>query len=146
MRASTALRLLTGLMYTMGGLALCATAAIAMPTAWMVSTAEWLEVGPLPRMPLVEYLTRSLAAVYALIGALAVYLARDVRRNLDLVVFGGWLTIALGIVLTIVDFGVGMPASWSWGEGPPTVLLGWGFVWLARRAGAPEGRSGSRSS
>jgi hypothetical protein len=28
--------------------------AMVMPTAWMAATADWLEIGPLPRSPLVE--------------------------------------------------------------------------------------------
>jgi hypothetical protein len=27
-----------------------------------------------------------------------------------------------------------MPTMWSWSEGPPTVLAGLAYVWLARRA------------
>ena len=48
----------------------------------------------------------------------------------------GWLTIALGAVLTVLDFAIGMPASWSWGEGPPTIVVGVAFIWLAKRAGS----------
>ena len=28
----------------------------------------------------------------------------------------------------------GLPVSWSWSEGPSTVLAGLAYVWLARRA------------
>ncbi len=131
----TAERLLVGILYLMGGMASCAVFAIVMPTSWMAAVNDWLGLGPFHRSPLVEYLTRSLSALYALLGAFTLYLARNARRHLALIVVVGRLTIALGLALTAIDFAVGMPAHWSWTEGPPTVLIGWAFIFLARRAG-----------
>jgi hypothetical protein len=133
-KPATALRLLTWLLYIMGGMMSLAFAAVVLPTAWMAEIATWLGVGPLPRTPLTEYLTRSLSAIYGSFGLLHFYLARHAGRYLDLIVVVGWLTIALGVMLTALDFGIGMPPLWSWGEGPPTIVTGWAFVWLARRA------------
>lgn len=134
MHPGTAQRLLAWLLYIMGGMMTAAFVAVVMPTTWMAEIAMWLGVGPLPRTPLTEYLTRSLSAIYALFGLLTLYLARHAGRYLDLIVVVGWLTVALGVVLTALDFGIGMPPLWSWGEGPPTIVAGWAFVWLARRA------------
>lgn len=136
MRPETAQRLLTWLLYIMGGMMAFAFVPVVMPTAWMAEIADWLGVGPLPRTPLTEYLTRSLSAIYAVFGLLTLYLARHAARYLDLIIVVGWLTITLGVMLTVLDFGIGMPPSWSWGEGPPTIVAGWAFVWLARRAGS----------
>ena len=134
MRRETAGRLLAGLLSVLGGVMTVAFLAMVMPTSWMAATADWLEVGPLPRSPLVEYLTRSLSLLYGVFGVLHLYLARDVARYLDLIVVFGWLTMLAGVVLTVVDFAAGMPPMWSWSEGPPTVLVGAAYVWLARRA------------
>lgn len=130
----TAERILAGLLALMGAIASLAVFAIVMPTAWMAAVNDWLGLGPFPRSPLVEYLTRSLSALYALLGVFTLYLAFHARRYLDLIVVIGWQTIALGLVLTAIDFTVGMPGHWSWTEGPPTVLIGWAFIFLARRA------------
>jgi hypothetical protein len=100
----------------------------------MAAIADWLGVGQLPRSPLTEYLTRSLSAMYGVFGVLHLYLARDVARYLDLIIVIGWLTVLAGAIVTVVDFGAGMPLLWSWNEGPPTVLAGLAYVWLARRA------------
>ena len=97
------------------------------------------DVGPFPDTPLTQYLARSLSAIYAMLGVLILCLAFNVRRHLDLIVVVGWLTIALGLLLTGIDFAIGMPALWSWSEGPPTVLLGGLFIALARKAAAPAG-------
>jgi hypothetical protein len=133
-RPETALRLLTWLLSIMGGMMALAFVPVVMPTAWMAEIAEWLGVGPLPPTPLTEYLTRSLSAIYGGFGLLHLYLARHAGRYLDLVVVIGWLTVVLGVILTVLDFGIGMPPLWSWSEGPPTIVTGWAFVWLARRA------------
>ena len=122
------------LLYIMGGMMSAAFLAVVMPTSQMAAIADWLGVGPLPRSPLTEYLTRSLSAMYGVLGVLHLYLARDVVRYLDLIVVIGWLTFLAGGIVTIVDFGAGMPLLWSWSEGPPTILAGLAYVWLARRS------------
>ena len=134
MKPNTAAKTLSWLLILMGGLAMLAVVPIVMPTAWMEAVNDSMGLGPFHRSPLMEYLTRSLSAIYALLGTLILYLGLNVRRYLPLIVVVGWLTVALGVTLTGIDFAVGMPASWSWGEGPPTIVIGWVFVWLARRA------------
>jgi hypothetical protein len=118
----------------MGGMMSAAFLAVLMPTSTMAAIADWLGVGPLPRSPLTEYLTRSLSAMYGVFGLLHLSLARDVVRYLDLIIVLGWLTVLAGAIVIVVDFAVGMPPYWSWSEGPPTVLTGLVYVWLARRA------------
>ena len=117
-----------------GGLAATAAVAIVMPTDWMEAANDLMGLQPFHRSPLTEYLTRSLSAFYALHGLLAIYLSRQVVRYADFLVFYGWLTVGFGAVLTGIDFRAGMPASWSWGEGPGALVLGGVIVWLARKA------------
>ena len=87
----------------------------------------------LPDTPLTQYLTRTLSLVYGVFGLLTIYLARSVRRYRELLIYVGWLTLLMAVALTVLDFSIGMPASWSWGEGPPTVVVALAIVWLARR-------------
>ena len=133
MRTHTAERILTWLLRVMGLLAALAIVAVVMPTSWIVSGAEQTGTGPFQDTPLNQYFVRSVSTLYALLGVLVLYIARDVRRYLDLIVFVGWLTVALGVILAAVDFAIGMPAIWTWAEGPPTVVTGAAFIWLARR-------------
>lgn len=133
MTALKAEKILTWLLRVLGALTLTALVPMVMPTSWMVAVNDWLGLEPLHVAPLTEYLTRSLSAVYALFGAVAVYVSLDLRRYVGLVAFAGALTILLGVFFTVLDFWAGMPASWSWTEGPPTVVLGGAMVWLARR-------------
>ncbi len=138
MNARQAERVLIWLLRFLGGLMLLALFAVAMPTAWMVAGNEWLGLEPLAPTPLIEYLTRSLSAIYATIGALILFVSRDVRRYGDVIAFAGKLTIVLGILFTVLDSWAGLPASWIWSEGPPTVVLGFVMVWLARRVDRGE--------
>jgi hypothetical protein len=130
----TARRVLAWLLYILGGMMSVAFVAVVMPTSGMVAIADWLGVGPLQRSPLTEYLTRSLSTMYGVLGVLHLFLARDVVRYLDLIVVIGWLTVLAGAIMTVIDFAAGMPPLWSWSEGPPTALVGWAYIWLARRA------------
>jgi hypothetical protein len=129
----TARRLLTWLLYVMGGMMSVAFVAVVMPTSAMATIADWLGV-PLPRSPLTEYLTRSLSTMYGVLGVLHLYLARDVSRYLDLIVVFGWLTVLAGAIQTGIDVAAGMPLLWSWSEGPSTVVAGLAYIWLARLA------------
>jgi hypothetical protein len=133
-RQQTARRLLTWLLYVLGIMMSLAFVAVVMPTSAMATIADWLGVGPLHRAPLTEYLTRSLSVMYGVFGVLHLYLARDVVRYLDLIVVFGWLTIVAGVMVTVIDFAAGMPLLWSWSEGPPTVVVGVGYIWLGRHA------------
>jgi hypothetical protein len=131
-RPPRAERALVWLLRILGGVTLCALVPAVMPTNWMERVNDWLGLGPFPRAPLTEYLTRSLSLLYALLGAFVLYVSTDVPRYRELIVFIGWLTIVLGSGLTVLDFAIGMPASWSWTEGPPTILCGAAFIHLAR--------------
>jgi len=143
MRPNTAAKLLSWLMIVVGGMAMLAIVPVIMPTAWMEATNDWVGLGPFHRSPLMEYLTRSLSLFYVLFGTLTIYLGLDVRRYLSLITLIGWLTIVLGVGLTGIDFAIGMPASWSWSEGPPTIVIGLFILWLVRRAGATADTRGS---
>ena len=130
MQPQRAERILVWLLRLLGAMTLCALVPMVMPTGWMAAVNDWLGLDPLPRTPLTEYLTRSLSMLYALLGAFVLYVSTDVRRYRELIDAMGWLTIVLGAGLTVLDFSIGMPPSWSWTEGPPTILCGVAFLWL----------------
>jgi hypothetical protein len=132
-RAARAESLLKWLLIVLGAMAATAVVPMVMPFAWMQRANDALGLAPLVDTPLAQYLTRSLSAVYALFGVLTIVIGCDVRRYRELIVVIGWLTALLGAVLTVIDFAVGMPPSWSWGEGPPTILLAGAMIWLAKR-------------
>ena len=83
-----------------------------------------LELDPLPDFPIVQYLARSLSALYASFGSLTLLIAYDLRRFAPLVTWWGIAAILFGLILFWVDINAPMPSHWTWGEVPYTVLTG----------------------
>lgn len=133
MSPSTAEKFLKWLLLLLGATACLAFIAVFMPTASMEAVNDAIGLGPFPHAPLTEYLTRSLSTLYGFFGVLILYLGLNVRRYLELIALIGWIAMALGMLLTGIDFQAGMPASWVWTEGPPTVLIGAAILWLSRQ-------------
>ena len=136
MRPATAEKLLKWLLVVLGAMAATAVVPMVMPFAWMQRANDALGLAPLADTPLIQYLTRSLSAVYALFGVMTIFIGLHVRSYRRLILLIGWLTGLLGLALTVIDFAVGMPPSWSWGEGPPTIVCAAAMIWLAQRARA----------
>ena len=112
---------------------LCALPAALLPTEWMDAIHRGLGMGPLPRAPLTEYLTRSLSLLYAALGALLALMASDVRRYLPLARLFGWLEAAGAGAFALLDCQAGMPLAWTLAEALALLLLGTGMIVLERR-------------
>jgi hypothetical protein len=126
-------RALTVLFRLLGAVLLLAIPAIFLPTETMASLHAWLGLGEMPRGSLVEYLTRSLSALYAFHGAIFVALSTDVRRYRRLALLLGVGDVVFGLLMLGIGLHAGLPAIWVWGEGPPTALIGLLVAVLARR-------------
>ena len=112
-----------------------------MPFSWMTEVHVFLGMGELPEGPIMGYLTRSLSAMYALHGALVLFVSLDIRRYLPVVKCLAWLSIVFGVGMLFLDLSVGMPAWWTACEGPFIFVLGGVLLWLASRVSAMEARS-----
>ena len=134
-------RVLILLLRVSGVVMLLAFFAIFLPTEWMARTHRWLGLGDFPASPLVDYLTRSASALYAIYGGLLVLLARDVRRFAPVIVYLAVTGLAFGVIMIGVDFAAGMPRYWSVGEGPLVLVLSAVIFWLARSIQPPRGSS-----
>jgi hypothetical protein len=135
--------LLKWLLRAIGGVELCAIPFLLFPFAWMGAVHDRvLGLGTLPAAPIVEYMARSLSAVYALHGAVVFRLSFDVVRFRPLIGFLGWLHIALGLTVLGIDLAAGLPWWWVAGEGPGIAFGGILVLVLVRRAERDEARSG----
>ena len=108
-----------------------------MPFAWMNMIHQQTGLGELPHVPIVGYLTRSISALYALHGALLVFLAGDVRRYLPVVRFLAVAGVVFGALMVGIDCAVGMPQPWTVAEGPFVVVFGAVILWLTGRTRFP---------
>jgi len=133
--ATTNERALAALLRAAGSVLLVAAGAIVMPEPWMAATHRWLGLGEFPASPLVDYLTRSISALYAIKGGLYLVLSRDVTRYAPIIVYAGASTVAFGAVVLAIDLHAGLPWPWIAGEGPPIAVLGSIVLGLARRVG-----------
>ena len=123
----------------LGVLDLCALGAVVLPLRWMAVAHAWLGLGAMPQGPLVGYLARSASVLYALHGALVLFLSFDVRRYWGLITFLAALAVLHGAVMLGIDLAEGMPVWWTAVEGLGFAATG-GVVLLAQwAAGPPDG-------
>src|SRR5947209_14798980 len=100
------------LRYLLGIPGVFALVAVLMPVSWMAAAHRWLGLGEMPDAPVVEYLARSLSAMYAVLGALFLLAASDLERYRPLVRFLAVTFALLGLVLLGIDLAAGLP--WWW--------------------------------
>ncbi len=126
---------LVWLLRILGAPMLLAAPFVFIPTAWLAAIHEWLTLGPFPPGAITEYLARSLSAFYAGAGALALLLSTDVVRYRPVILFVAGGTVVFALVVLWIDLKIGMPASWTWGEGPFVLPFGLVMWWLATGIG-----------
>lgn len=118
---------------------LSAAFPVVMPTAWMETINDYLGLEPLPATPMIGYLTRSLSALYAGLGACCWYVTGDIERYRPLLQFAVTVTLFFAATLIAVDVLVAMPTVWTVIEA--AFLLLWTLaLWCLLRRG-PERHS-----
>ena len=113
------------LLRMIGGIELCAIPFLLFPVPWMADVHEQvLGLGPLPRGPIVEYMARSLSALYAVHGAVVFFVSFDVVRYRPLIGFLGAIHVTVGATVVAIDLASGLPWWWVLGEGPGIAVGG----------------------
>lgn len=124
MNPTLRLRLLVLLLRLAGGVTVTAFLAMFLPVDWMAAVHSRLGLGEFPRLPVVDYLARSIAALYGFHGVLLLLVSRDPVRHRSIVWFIAFMNIAFGLMLIAIDLHAGMPWYWTLAEGPPIVVFG----------------------
>ena len=75
-------------------------------------------------MPVVDYLARSVAALYGFHGALLLLISRDPFKHLAIVRFVACMNVLFGLMIIAIDLHAGMPLLWTLMEGPPIIAFG----------------------
>ena len=132
-------RALIILLRVVGVLSCTAIFACVMPTTWIVATHRWLGLGEFPDAPLTQHLARSISALYAIFGGLAIVISTDVPRYAPIIRFFAYVTLAFGVLITGIDAIAGMPTYWTLFEGPTTFILGVVILLLVRRVERSDG-------
>jgi hypothetical protein len=115
-----------------GVVTLLAFPTMLLPADWMASTHRWLGLGEFPATPLVDYLTRSLSAMYGFHGGLMLLVSLNVRRYASMVTYLAVMYVLLGLLLLAVDIHAGLPLPWILGEGPLISAVGLLMLYLHR--------------
>jgi hypothetical protein len=117
-------RLITALLRLAGVFTVTAFAAMLLPVDWMASTHRLLGLGEFPRSAVVDYLARSIAALYGFHGVLLLIVSSDPVRYRTIVSYVAWMNTLFGVMLLLIDLHAGMPPLWTWLEGPPIIAFG----------------------
>jgi hypothetical protein len=107
-----------------GCLDLLAFTVVVMPRRCMEWACAASGAGELPPGAVVGYLTRSSSLLYALHGALILFLSLDVVRYWRLIRFLALAALVHGVVIFGIDHVEGMPMVWRWTEGPAFAATG----------------------
>ena len=138
MTSETADRLLTVLLRLLGTSSLSAVLFVAAPHEWMMSIHADLGLGPMPESPVVWYLARSTSAFYAILGGLFWVISFDLQRHRKVLQYLGVVFPFFGATLFAIDLSEGLPAFWTWWEGPFVFAFGVAMFSLNRRGGMQE--------
>ena len=108
--------------------------AVLLPVDAMASMHARLGLGAFPRGPIVDYLARSVAALYGFHGVMLYLISTDVVRYRPLVWFAAAKCCAFGAMLIGIGVHAGLPGYWVAAEGPPVVAIGCLLAWANARA------------
>ncbi len=120
------------LLRAVGCLDLLALIAVVMPRHWMEVAHKFVGLGVIPEGPIVGYLARSASALYALHGAIVLFMSFDVAHYARLIRFMAMAAFVHGAIILGIDLAEGLPALWRYGEGPAFAATGVAVLWLQR--------------
>jgi hypothetical protein len=133
--------LIRRLLRLIGAVDCLAIVAVLMPRPLIESISLRLGFAPFPSGPLAEYLARSTSLLYALHGALLLFVAGEVVRYWGLIRWLGWLAAVHGALMLVIDLQLGMPGWWCLVEGPTFAASGLLLLALTK-CGQHERRTG----
>lgn len=125
-------RVLALLLRLIGLVMLPAFVAVFLPTAWMARTHSALGLGDFPATPVVDYLTRSISALYGFHGGLLLVVSGNVERYRGVVAYVATMHLLFGVAMLAIDLHAGMPWLWTVAEGPPIVAAALIMLYLLR--------------
>ncbi len=125
--------ILTVILRLVGVLDMMAALAVPLPESVMSTAHQALGMGELPEAPLVGYLARTASGLYAMNGAVLLFVSRDVRRYAELIRYMASIAFAFGALTLGVDILEGMPLWWTIIEGPSIMAMTGVVFWLASR-------------
>lgn len=131
-------RLLTWLIRANAAILFVAVVPIFFPPGLMADMHARFGLGALPREPIVEYLTRSAAACYAMHGGVVWLLAFDVRAYRRLITGVYRLHLLFAATVFGIDLYAGLPWWWTAAEGGTIAVVAGVILAVNRVAGRAD--------
>jgi hypothetical protein len=138
MNPNVASKILSRLMTIVGLGLMLAFVFLVMPTKALSSIHEWLGLGVFPDQEIAVYLARSTSLLYGVHGVVMFVIGRNLAKYIALAWMIGWLHIAIGLVMLLIDLSAGMPWWWTAFEGLPVALTGLVIVLLSAKAASRQ--------
>ena len=101
-----------------GLLLITAFIAAVLSYETMARIHEQIGLGNFPKMPILDYLARSVSFFYGMHGVVILYISFNLMRYLQFLKLFCYLGFAFGIAIFFIDITAPMPTYWSFGEGP----------------------------
>lgn len=117
----------------LGLIDMLALIAVVMPLEWMSQVNDLCGLETFPESRIVSYLARTTSALYALHGALVLFISFDIDRYRPLITFLGLVAVVHGAILLGIDLAVGMPFLWTLLEAPSFTATGIAVLWIQRQ-------------
>ena len=111
---------------------LTALFAVFLPYDVMAEIHEQIGLGQFPKLPILNYLTRSVSLFYAMHGAILLFISFDVMKYFAFLKFFIYLGVVFGVFMFFIDLLAPMPSNWIYGEGPFIVGLSILFLWFVK--------------
>ena len=133
MSSSIAKRTLVIILRVLSIITLFALVFVFAPFSWMNEIHRSLGLGELPNTPVVQYMARSLSAMYAFFAVLLLWVSFRIDSHLDFLQIGSLSGMVLGGILLFVDISAGLPMDWILGEGPLIIVVFGLILFLVRK-------------
>lgn len=117
----------------LGLLDLMAIFAVIAPRSVIAQIHKLCGLGVLPEGPIVGYLVRSASFLYALHGALILFVSFDPARYAPLIRFMAWGAVLHGFAMFAIDLIEPMPFWWRCAEGLGFASTGVIVLWTLPR-------------
>lgn len=117
----------------LGVLDFSALLVVFVPASVFTGLISHSGLGEVAVRPLDVYLAKTTSALYALHGAMILYLSFDLERYWNLIRFLAVAALLHGLVIVGIDWSLPMPLWWRLVEGPGFAATGALVLWLQHR-------------
>ena len=107
--------------------------SVVMPRSWMEMSHEWLGMGVMPVIPVLDFMIRQASYTYGFHGISLWVLSFDVERFKPLITVNGIAYLIAAPVFFLIDYTAGMPLWWAVSDSLACGLGGAALLLLNRR-------------